>query len=317
MIPFISVVTCSHNPKTKNLFQVIESLKNQTFDLNQWEFLLIDNGSSEPLEGRVDLLWHPRARHIREDKLGLTPARLRGIREARGEILVFVDDDNVLDANYLETVLAIAEKSPFLGAWSGQNLPEFETEPPEWTKRYWGNLAIRFIEQDQWSNLPHLPETMPCGAGLCIRRIAAQHYVYLHESGQREIVLDRNGNSLMSAGDNDLGACACDVGLGVGVFASLKLTHLMPANRLEEEYLLRLVEGVAFSGVVFRSFRNPGSLPDHNRMATRVADTLRLLLMKPQQRRFYRVYRRGELRACQQLTYRRSISQNSERISNT
>ena len=42
------------------------------------------------------------------ERLGLTPARLRGIRESRGELLVFVDDDNVLERDYLEVALALA-----------------------------------------------------------------------------------------------------------------------------------------------------------------------------------------------------------------
>ena len=40
--------------------------------------------------------------------LGLTPARLRGIRESIGDVVVFVDDDNILAANYLTTVKQIA-----------------------------------------------------------------------------------------------------------------------------------------------------------------------------------------------------------------
>ena len=48
-------------------------------------------------------------------RFGLTYARLRGIKEASGDLLVFVDDDNVLDPDYLETVQRVAEEKPFLG----------------------------------------------------------------------------------------------------------------------------------------------------------------------------------------------------------
>ncbi|MEP6740882.1 MAG: glycosyltransferase family A protein [bacterium] len=97
----ISVITCSHNPREDYLAQVIEALKNQTLDKQRWEYLLIDNASDKALEKRVDLSWQPNSRHIREENLGLTHARLRGIRESRNEILVFVDDDNVLDAGII------------------------------------------------------------------------------------------------------------------------------------------------------------------------------------------------------------------------
>jgi hypothetical protein len=45
-------------------------------------------------------VWHPNARHIVEHKLGISVAR-RGMREASTDLLIFVDDDNLLDRNYL------------------------------------------------------------------------------------------------------------------------------------------------------------------------------------------------------------------------
>jgi glycosyltransferase involved in cell wall biosynthesis len=296
----ISVITCSHNPRADYLVQVHDALKHQTLAKDRWEYLLIDNRSDEQLESRVDLSWHPNSRQVREEKLGLTHARLRGIHESSGQILVFVDDDNVLDANFLDQTLNIANEWPKLGAWSGQTRPGFEASPPEWTRLYWGNLVIRSLEKDVWSNLPHLPETMPCGAGLCVRRAVADHYVFLHESGQRRLILDRTGDSLISAGDNDLAACACDVGLGVGLYASLKLTHLIPSARLEEDYLLRLVESIAYSGVIFRSFRSTTD-SYHQGWPRRLADSLRLLRMNQRQRRFFRASKRGESEAAKYL----------------
>ena len=70
----------------------------------------MDNRSDEPLADRIDLSWHPDAHIVREDTLGLTPARLRGIRESKGDLLVFVDDDNVLDVDFLEVALRTMER---------------------------------------------------------------------------------------------------------------------------------------------------------------------------------------------------------------
>ena len=52
---------------------------------------------------------------------------------------------------------------------------------------------------------------------------------------------------VISAGDQDLAACACDTGYGVGVIAALRLTHLIPASRLTLDYQARLAEGIYFS----------------------------------------------------------------------
>jgi hypothetical protein len=95
---------------------------------------------------------------------------------------------------------------------------------------YWGNLVVREFDNDVWSDLSWLSDTMPCGAGLCVRREVALHYLMLHESGKRSFQFDRAGRSLFSGGNNDLAACACDISLGVGLIASLKLTHLIPPS---------------------------------------------------------------------------------------
>jgi hypothetical protein len=251
----LSVVICTHNPRPAWIARVLDALRAQTLTKGRWELIVVDNHSAEPLEGRLDLAWHPAGRIVREDKLGLTPARLRGIREAGGDLLVFVDDDNVLYPDFLEQAVRVAEERPWLGAWSGQAFGEFEREPPEWALRYVGHLAIREVASDVWSNLPRLPETIPCGAGLCVRRPVALHYLALNESGKRQIQLDRAGKSLLSGGDNDLAACACDIGVGVGVIAALKLKHLIPAERLTLDYHTRLAEGIHFSAVILSYLR--------------------------------------------------------------
>lgn len=299
----LSVITCSHNPRADYLTEVIDALKKQTFDKECWEYIIIDNASSEPLAGRIDLSWQPNSRHVREEKLGLTAARLRGIQEATGEILVFVDDDNVLDADYLEQVLRLATAWPMLGAFGGQARPHFEEEePPAWTRQYWARLAIREFDKDAWSSIPCLEETTPNGAGLCVRQRVAGEYLAYHANRKRMLVLDRAGTSLLSAGDLDLAATACDLGLGNGLFTSLKLTHLIPRERVEENYLLRLTEAQCFSAEVLKSFRSDAITPTGLGWRTIAADQVRILFMNPQQRRFFRAFRRGQQKGLKFLS---------------
>src|ERR1039457_2192213 len=92
----LSVILCTHSPRSNYIRRRLEGLKAQTLPKDQWELLLIDNASEVLLANVLDISWHPLARHVREDELGSTPARLRGIRESKGELLAFADDDNVL-----------------------------------------------------------------------------------------------------------------------------------------------------------------------------------------------------------------------------
>ena len=297
----ISVIICTHNPRKNYLERVLKALKAQTLSQEAWELLLIDNASDTNLASEINLSWHLNSKHIREDQLGLTPARLRGIKEAVAETIIFVDDDNVLDLDYLEVALRIDRDFPLLGAWGGQIRAEFEVLPPDWAKPYLPLLAIREFEQDKWSNLLHQHETTPCGAGLCVRRIVADQYAKLVQSDPKRLGLDRRGSNLTSSGDSDLAFTACDVGLGTGQFVALKLTHLMPANRVQEDYLLRLFESMVYSGAVLSSSR--GKLPPSPKtsLVEQLRHIYRLLKMSSRDRRFYQANRRGLRRAVQEI----------------
>jgi glycosyltransferase involved in cell wall biosynthesis len=119
----VSVVVPTHNPREKYLARVLDALRVQTLSKDLWEVVVVDNNSTKPLSlttghrddrttgaktAEIDLSWHPQAKIVREERLGLTFARLRGFAEAKGELIVMVDDDNVLAPDYLETAVEIA-----------------------------------------------------------------------------------------------------------------------------------------------------------------------------------------------------------------
>ncbi|AFZ13620.1 glycosyl transferase family 2 [Crinalium epipsammum PCC 9333] len=303
--PVVSAIICTHNPRFDYLDRVIDGLKTQNLPYSEWEFLLVDNASDKLLSNEVDLSWQPNSRYIREDKLGLTSARLRGIKEAKTELLVFIDDDNVIDQDYLEVALQISREFPFLGAWGGQIIGEFETQPPAWAKRFFSYLAIREFDQDRWSNLLHQLDTTPFGAGMCVRKNVANQYANSIKTDKRRLELDRKGNDLQrvipfSCGDIDLAFTACDMGLGTGLFTSLKLTHLISSNRVTEEYLLRLFEGSTYSQLILDSYR--GKLPQINRSwKQKIREFYGYWNINPIQRRFYRAGKRATRLATQEI----------------
>ncbi|MEO0331620.1 MAG: glycosyltransferase, partial [Bacteroidota bacterium] len=143
MNKFLSIIICTHNPQENYLEQVLTALKHQSLPLEKWELLLIDNASNQKLSSKIDLNWHPQARHFREEKLGLTPARLCGIRNAQAESLVFIDDDNVLDRDFLEITLEISHKYPFIGAWGDLFFDLFNIEDLEDSQLYFYDLNAK------------------------------------------------------------------------------------------------------------------------------------------------------------------------------
>src|SRR6476659_2672451 len=193
-----SVVVCSRNPRVNYLSRVLTALREQTLPKTEWELLLVDNASENPLEDFVDLSWHSSSRVVHEPEPGLTPARLRAIAEARGELITFVDDDNVLHPAYLSESMLIAQQLPRLGAWGGQLFPEFEIPPEPGLEDLLEGLALRQFQQPRWSNYD--TSTCPYGAGLCVRASVAKRYASIANSDQIRRSLDRRGNSVMGGG---------------------------------------------------------------------------------------------------------------------
>lgn len=251
----VSVIICSHNPRQSYLRRVLDALQEQTLSTDRWELILIDNASNEPLAPTWDVSWHVNARHVREDELGLTPARLRGIEESVGELLVFVDDDNVLAEDYLSAAVDLSAHHLHIGAFGGSIKGEFEVPPPEGLLPYIAGLAVFEIERDYWSNMLGWCEAVPYGAGLCVRRNVALDYLRKVKANPKRKGLDRCGSGLAAGGDSDLAWCAVDLGMGTGRFCRLKMTHLIPKDRLTPEYITRLYAGSEASGILLESFR--------------------------------------------------------------
>lgn len=247
-----SVILCTLNPEASKLDRVFDALRRQTLASDKWEFIVVDNASASPLADRIDLSWHLAARCLVEPRPGHLPARLCGGAAATSSLLVFIDDDNVLREDYLEQALHLSARHPKLGVWSGQSHPEFEVPPPEWSRPWWGMLAIWEFEEDTVTPVWNPFSRLPFGAGMCVRRAVMESYARSWEESPLRHLLGRQGGSCMSADDEDIALHAYVQGWGTGSFTSLHLTHLISASRLRPEYLLRLTTGMAASSVVLQ-----------------------------------------------------------------
>jgi glycosyltransferase involved in cell wall biosynthesis len=276
------------------LERVLGALRGQSFPLARWELLLIDNKSEEPLFGRVDLSWHPQTRVVREEELGLTRARLRGIAGARGKLLVFVDDDNILRSDYLEQALKISMEWPKLGAWSGRVVPEYEVIPSRELEPYIWMLCIRPIEKDSWGNEGSFDST-PWGAGMCVRKGVAVRYAVEIENDNLRASLDRKGADLGSTGDIDLALTSPALGLGTGVFKILEISHLIPSRRVQESYLLKLIEDTEAGSAAYnlsRGLKKPAKKP----FVDRLVEEYKFLRASKLQRKIELAIRRGKIK---------------------
>jgi glycosyltransferase involved in cell wall biosynthesis len=256
----VSVVICSHNPRVDYLSRVLEALRNQSLPVTQWELLLIDNASKEPLAATWDISWHPNARHIVESELGLANARQMGIQQAAASTLVFVDDDNVLESDYLSEVLKIGHQWPRLGIWGSNSISgKFEISPSKDLEPYLPYLALRDAKATCWTNVATCREALPCDAGLCIRANVAKAYAQIAKQSSIKIS-GRSGSSLFGEEDHEIAYVACKMGLGMGLFPELRVMHLIPKERVAEDYLVRLYESSEVSNYIL-GYKWQGILP--------------------------------------------------------
>lgn len=244
-----SVIVCTHNPDAGRLRRTLEGLSAQTLPLAEWEIILVDNASTQPLTG-LSGIGTANLRVVPEPEPGLTSARRRGLREARGEFAVLVDDDNALAPDYLETVLTLFARHPRAGALGGKSVPEFEIPPPDWARDFFGLLALRDLGEQpllsnglkpSGANANEYPVFAPIGAGMALHGAAWSAWL---DAGPAAGVSDRRGGALTSGGDNDIVLAAMRAGWEVGYFPGLSLLHLIPAGRLDPVYLARLNRGI-------------------------------------------------------------------------
>ncbi len=297
----LAAVICAHNPRRDYFSRVLDALRDQTLPKDQWELIIVDNASKVPLALEWDISWHPNGRQMVESELGLAAARRRGMREAACELIVFIDDDNVLNSDYLSEALRIKREWPLLGAWgAGTIIPEFEIEPPDQIRPFLGALALRQVAAPQWTNVFGCGAT-PWGAGLCMRSSVAAAY-YRHCARSALAITGRRGNSLASGEDVEICYVACSMGLGIGIFPNLGITHLIPKQRISADYLVKLRESTNIAEVLL-TYKWQGVLPTSPlSIIGGLKALVYILTLRGMERRLYIACLRGTLKAINMIT---------------
>jgi glycosyltransferase involved in cell wall biosynthesis len=232
------------------LRQTLAGLAAQTFPQDRFEVLVIDNNSRDHTRAVVDEFSSasPAPRYVRETQQGLDHARNRALAEARGEIVVFGDDDILVAPDWLSQVVAplLADTGRRIGAVGGEVIPVFPNGLPDWVREWHAPLAFRADAG------PLESRHSPMGANLAFPK-----WVFAR-LGPFHTALDRAAGNYFSGGDSEMIRRVRAAGLEVWFAPAAAVQHQMPASRTTFRYAARHAFDSARSRVIDRAGQ-PGS----------------------------------------------------------
>ncbi len=136
--PIVSFAICTHN-RAFIINKCLQSILEQKSANFIFEVLIIDNNSTDNTKKTVQpyVKQNPNFRYIFEEKIGLSHARNRAIEEARGEWIIYIDDDAILDGNYFEELEKTIVNYDF-DCFGGPYYPWYPYGKPKWLPHDFG-----------------------------------------------------------------------------------------------------------------------------------------------------------------------------------
>ena len=126
----ISIIVCTYN-RDKFIYDCLKRIADNGFPEDGYEMILVNNNSTDSTEQlcKKFISDYPQVqfRYFNETNQGLSYARNRGIAEASGDWVVFLDDDAMMHPGYLSNLKKRLDQYPDAGAFGGEITPEFES----------------------------------------------------------------------------------------------------------------------------------------------------------------------------------------------
>lgn len=132
--PKFSVIIITRN-RASFLPKVLESLLKQDFENKKYEIIVVDNNSDDDTTSIVERFKREcpnKIHYVFEPEIGMSKARNKGATVARGEILVFIDDDAIASPNWLDDYWLLYRIFPEIVAAGGRIEPLFQCGRPKW-----------------------------------------------------------------------------------------------------------------------------------------------------------------------------------------
>lgn len=237
----LSVIICTYN-RDKYIYECLSCLAKNTKQ-EGWEIVLVNNNSTDNTATECERFvrdYEPKNyRYFVEIQQGLSYARNRGIKEAKGEWFIFLDDDAMVEQDYIAKLADMLAKHPNIGAFGGQIEPFFEGETPNWLSPWAMGFvsAINLGEKEK----PFPDNSYPIGANMGISRTT------IVKIGDFNTSLGRTGDKLLGGEEKDIFVRMRRANIPIYYFPNIKVHHCIPTKRTTEEFIAQLGYGVGQS----------------------------------------------------------------------
>ena len=240
--PLISLIVCTYN-REKFLGDCLDSILEQVLSQDQYEVIVVNNNSTdatptilENFKVKAPTNWA----FFLEEQQGLSYARNRGMQEAVGEYLTYVDDDAILPADFLQRQHDQLVRQPELAGLGGKILAKFEGPKPDWFNPYTAPTYFSHYDRGTKSYI-YREGDFPFGCNMCIRKSLIQ------DVGGFDTDLGRIGKGGLGGEEKKLFGQIIRAGGKVLYLPDLWVHHQVDHYRTERPYVEKISRGLGVS----------------------------------------------------------------------
>jgi len=189
----VDIAVCTLN-RAMLLQKTLESIKRLIVPFQvQLRVVLVDNGSTDETSNVLQAFAADEKftkRHkvllLDEPERGHTRARNRAVEHVDSDLLIWTDDDVLLDAFLVQRYVEFADSNPDTAFFGGKIAPDFEVTPKDWITENWDKLKGCFAERDLGDEpMPFSKDTLPYGANFAIRTNVQRQFQFDVNLGRR------------------------------------------------------------------------------------------------------------------------------------
>ena len=230
----VSVLICTYN-RASFLSKLLQSLVEQQFE-GKHEIVIVDNNSTDDTRAVAEQ-WMSRAsadlqiRYVFAAQQGLSYARNVGVEAATGDVVAFVDDDAVVEKDWLQRVIDNMADQSF-ACVGGMVIPAWSEPPPEWiTFELFPSIGGSIHGDERRVMTGNL---YPMGGNMAVRKR------WYRALGGFNINMGRVGKGLATAAEVEFADRLRRAG-GITLYdPQMIIHHHVPPSRMTKEYFLRV-----------------------------------------------------------------------------